>query len=809
MSEKRAAFTSLSHLVAKKEKIDTETAVERSHHLLQQQSNNPFLSRPVNPEDAIKIFLIQARQSALRHSSSSTINAMSKKDTTNFHFEIEGRLGILKTTSGGGDRFVDARVLSSGPKRVPMQGKSVVATAFLCSSQDSMLENDSNKQQPRCNFEAGTSRSHFLQWTMGGLSEASPISTAFGVRLDHHHGGMSESSILKRDLVEYEKIETVYTGYPGHYRVCFPGERNTNPNEDRKTNTATTQRQPLGRMETKIKIQGTDIALPSAPYDLRLTLSTEEVQDAQIQEPPTGWDQIRLKKRRTFSRKDNSFAWILDVTEVATTTSHSQYTGKQKRIEYEIEFELNNVTTSKLLSETDPLKANNLCNDLSKQLWWMISQINPNSDVLSVDDFLREHPNQAAVRLALAQCHSIKQFVETKQWSSAIASSSSSMNQNSSSLPTHSPKINFPGCMPINFSRHHVDEIQQNDENAYFLSEKTDGVRHFMIFTGETTVLVDRAMKGKQPIPIMHDMEGANVDPMLALIQSVKKGAVLDGEVVMHRKLRRPVFIVFDVLCVSADHPILHLNFEQRLIHLTKATFCIDNDPKIDIFSESEVVHPTTALPLVRKNFVKRTQIDRLFDHIHEEKGLRHYRMGNTHNHLTDGIIFQPNTPYVCSTDNQLLKWKYIDVTTIDVQILPSSYQDESSKIRVGVLGEEGTIIDMTRFINLPVSDRLRLEADQNEANGCKIIEVGFDPTVGDWYYRSFRVDKTTPNHISTVLGTFLEISEGLTTEELRYRISVPAGYRDNYRRDSKRMQKQLLDHQREQYKNASQQSKK
>jgi len=74
-------------------------------------------------------------------------------------------------------------------------------------------------------------------------------------------------------------------------------------------------------------------------------------------------------------------------------------------------------------------------------------------------------------------------------------------------------------------------------------------------------VLVDRAMKGKQPIPISTDSDGG-IDPMTALIQSVKKGAVLDGEVVMHRKLRRPVFIVFDVLCVSADQPILHLPFD-------------------------------------------------------------------------------------------------------------------------------------------------------------------------------------------------------------------------------------------------------
>ena len=48
----------------------------------------------------------------------------------------------------------------------------------------------------------------------------------------------------------------------------------------------------------------------------------------------------------------------------------------------------------------------------------------------------------------------------------------------------------------------------------------------------------------------------------------------------------------------------------------------------------------------------------------------------------------------------------------------------------------------------------------------------------------------------STVLGTLLELSESLTTEELQYRMSIPPGQRDTYRKDLSGMMKQLLDHQ-------------
>jgi mRNA-capping enzyme len=218
------------------------------------------------------------------------------------------------------------------------------------------------------------------------------------------------------------------------------------------------------------------------------------------------------------------------------------------------------------------------------------------------------------------------------------------------------------------------------------------------------------------------------------------------------------------------------------------------------MFDNKAVADPTVSLPLVRKNFVKRQDLDDLLNRVSEEKGMRCYKQGETHYHLTDGIIFQPNTPYVCGTDINLLKWKYLDTVTIDVEILPPCREGE---LRVGVLGEEDTRVDMTRHLHLPISERHRLEADREE-NKCKIAEVGFDPTTGEWYYLTMRPDKVAPNHISTVLGTLLELAESLTTEELRYRMSVPPGARDTYRRDVHSMQKQLLEHQRRKLKPAT-----
>jgi hypothetical protein len=500
---------------------------------------------------------------------------------------------------------------------------------------------------------------------------------------------------------------------------------------------------------------------------------------------------------------------------------------------YEIEMELSSVVTRKLLDpRLDDATARKLAETLAQQLWFMVQQLNPTHDVLEVSEFLREHVNNDATRLAIGQCGAMRRFADSgwKSWRTAISPDGGGADDNGNNNHAGggggeccAPPRNFVGSMPVNFSRHNIEEVQRSEGNGYFLSEKTDGVRYLLVFTGTSAVLVDRAShetkKAFQPKPKDNNTDGGggvdndrgDDDPMRAAALAVKPGAVLDGEVVVHRRLRRPVFVVFDVLANSANEPILHLPFEQRLRHLRAASFARGSGggggSAADVFDPSAVSDPSVALPLVRKNFVDRSDLDRLLSYVSEERGIRTYKYGDTHHHLTDGIIFQPNTPYVCGTDVGLLKWKYLDTVTIDVEILPPRQNfghrnnrhgpdDGDDVLRVGVMGEDGTTVDMTRYLRLPDSERMRLEADRHES-GSRIAEVGFDPTTGEWYYRTMRPDKVAPNHISTVLGTLLELAESLSTEELRYRMSVPSGTRDTYTRDVRNMQKQLLDHQR------------
>jgi hypothetical protein len=739
---------------------------------------NPFLSRPVQPEKSISQFLQQARQAAINY----LPKEQQGKPITVPFCEIEARLGVLKVN--------DRRVTSSGPKLI----RNTVVPAFDCTQL---------AQRPA--LESGLSRSHYVHWTLAGLSEPSPVSAALGVVVSDSQASSSSSisQRIKAELHEHEYVESVFAGYPGDRRLTFSGL--VLPH-------STTPLERAGQMEYKEKLTQLDLCIPAAKYDMRIGLASEKIVDRAVLQIPAGWSTHRVKRRRSYTRKDKNICWQIDVTEV-TSTPRDETRG-DKTVVFEMELELQTFAMLQLLN----LPADQVpqfTQKLASQAWWIMSQLNPTMDTIDVEEYLVDHPNQKAVQLALATCGALKQFMDHSGGGGTGPFQSPIATPNSPPSPSLA-NLKFCGCMPVNFSRHDLDKIQNSTSGGYFCSEKTDGVRHFMIFTGDTVVLVDRAMRGKQPkwLNPAENTKDNKKEPMSHVLDLIQPGTVLDGEVVIHRgganHKARPVFIVFDVMTISPTKPVLQETFEKRLRHLNQASFRTASANR-DMFDVKYLSNSGIPLPLIRKNFVKRTQLEELFSHVLEDKGLRSYRNGEVHNHLTDGIIFQPNLPYVCGTDVNLLKWKYLDTVTIDVELLPprpnhrnhggggGGGDDDEEVLRVGVLGEEQTMVDMSRYVQLPKSERYRLQADRREAGNARITEVGFDPDTGEWYYKGMRPDKVAPNHISTVLGTLLELSESLTPEELQYRLSIPDGQRDTYRKDVRKMLKQLLDHQKQQ----------
>ena len=765
MSDKRSGGI-LAGLTSKRQKLNQQTAgisISNSNSTggakrSAQDTERAFLKQPVSPEEALQHFLTKCRQAALDFLPEEDRN----KVVTEPFCEVEVRLGILSVKH------------ASPPRRVVSSGAKNEGIAFDCTNNAIM--------------QSGVSRRHFTQWTGTGKAEINALTRAFNVT---QHSQIAKGN---NPIQEHSYTQTVYTGYTDGRRICFAG---VHPE----------QAQGMGTEETKEKLITLDLTLPAASYDIRANLSSEKGLPLKRHGPGTEWKYKRVKRRRSYSCP--RIAWQIDVTEVSTTSNPALSQPAETTVDHEIEIELQEKFMLQLINESRPEDILTM----AQQAWHILKSLNPLADALDVEQCLKEHQNQDAVTFALAQLDALRTaneahrhrgggYTGTQAEPLFFDSPLDGRREVHKSLKDLTEQ-KFLGCMPVNFTRHNLEQIQKLPASSYHCSEKTDGVRHLLVFLEGTAVLVDRAMKCKQPEFI--EPPESPEDPFASVLSLIKPGTVLDGEVVMNRKVEmngketpRPIFIVFDVLSIATNKSIMHLPFAQRLWHLKQATFRTPTASR-DMFDEKSLTNARIPLPLVRKNFVARSDIDdKLCRHVREERGMRIYSNGMAHNHLTDGIIFQPNLPYVCGTDTNLLKWKYLDTVTIDTELVPLRSNDPEDKLRTACLGEEGTRVDLSRFVSLPKSERLRMEADKFAAKGkARICEVGLDPESGEWYYLTFRPDKIIPNHISTVLGSLMELAEHVTAEELRYRMSIPEGAPDIFAKDLRTMMRQMLEHQR------------
>jgi hypothetical protein len=221
-------------LLQKKSRLDGKTSASAQQSAI--SNRNKYLSTPVQPEKALHLFLTQVRNSARNYLPKETLQEAGGVIATPF-CEVEMRLGLLQVPHAVPAR----RVTSSGAKHV----NHAVVQAFDCT-----------RAEPRCTMESGVSRSHFLRWTASGLSEVGPIALALAVSGSSPREGVE--ALRRGDVVETERVETVYAGYSGDRRVCFDGYHDHLANAPPSS--------AAGKMEYKEKVRVHCKRLPRTPH---------------------------------------------------------------------------------------------------------------------------------------------------------------------------------------------------------------------------------------------------------------------------------------------------------------------------------------------------------------------------------------------------------------------------------------------------------------------------------------------------------------------------------------------------------------
>lgn len=474
--------------------------------------------------------------------------------------------------------------------------------------------------------------------------------------------------------------------------------------------------------ERKDRLFNHDFACQGHTYDVRLNVAREAA--ATSSTPPTEWTIERLKRRVTYQPMRNGIplAWKIDLTEIESRPPHGAVA-----IDYEVEFELKNDIMLKWLQATDDQVVLDITNSIATELMKLF-------DLCVVSD------------------HS---SIPTTFLSPLSQSYSQQITVINTSLQHRHHSFSFVGAMPITMSRQSLKAIQQS---RYFITEKTDGVRHLLY------CLLD---EHKRPIAVF--MNRAKqlfaVPGGQAIAENLRPGTVVDGEFVFNRTMQRYVFLMFDVLAIDGKS-VVTLPFAERLQIINSQL-----NSRLSFYSQYS--QNNMPLLLIRKIYYSKSDISVVLTKFTFEQGERVYRDSERRHHKSDGLIFQPDLPYRCGTDENLLKWKWPELASCDLQI---AVDDRDGSIGLMAGGPDGSLVDCAKRgvsrLGFGKFDTYRLLADVNDnRRRVHIAEVAYNSKIGLWTYFQLRDDKTEPNFINTVMNIFMEQAESISIEELEYRL--------------------------------------
>lgn len=516
--------------------------------------------------------------------------------------------------------------------------------------------------------------------------------------------------------------------------------------------------------EHKASRPPTNFQLPAADYDLRLQASVEHPAaplvgpDGKATGVPAEWSGKRTKRR--FSWKSPSgvpdnqaWLWRADLTLVDEVTKDVAG-NRQVQVVREVELELLPQARDLWLGLKDAEEVIAMTSKVATHLYHLLEAINPIEPLSAIANPAPEL-DQVAEAAANAACLQLR---GNRPGKGSI----------------------FPGAQPVNMCKRSVSEVQRG---SYYVAEKTDGVRYLMVAVvgsaGPICVLVDRSMK-------VFKVTGG-----FFLAEVLGTGTVLDGELVHNRSMKKAIYVAFDILRYR-DDVLMSQNFIDRLRSLSTGV----------MQSYAGRIHGDNASPdphlmLVMKSFYKRRKIMDLFRHVNAEGRDRVFMDGKTRHHKTDGIIFQPDAPYTMGTDSRLLKWKWADLASVDLRVYSAGGgggwgRGGAGNIRLCSEANHSEEVDLSNVVHLSEHDRARLVADM-EGKRTVIAEVALDTGSGIWVYMGLRPDKDRPNFINTVIATMVEVAEGLSEEELKYRMLADAPASDDWATQESAMRKRAV----------------
>jgi mRNA-capping enzyme len=305
-------------------------------------------------------------------------------------------------------------------------------------------------------------------------------------------------------------------------------------------------------------------------------------------------------------------------------------------------------------------------------------------------------------------------------------------------------RSNFPGSQPVSLTNSNVSLLK---DIPYYVTWKADGMRYLLLLMRDGVYLIDRKFSVRRvqmrfPLPVSQGIK-------------THHATLLDGEMVIDRDSKSGKYIrrylAYDCITLNSEK-IGHIPFKKRLDCISSHII----DPRTFFFSEAG---PKKSYQIDRELFSIRLK---QFYPLAQTKELLEKFIPSLC-HESDGLIFQPkNAPYVPNTYDELLKWKYPEMNTIDFAL---KLEREKSGKQIPVLYVGGIKGSLSK-----ISDKFVSKSRRVEDLAGKIVECSWSMEEKCWKFLRIRSDKTTPNYVDVYKKTWQSIQDNITSDGiLRY----------------------------------------
>ncbi|KAK1384994.1 mRNA guanylyltransferase [Heracleum sosnowskyi] len=300
----------------------------------------------------------------------------------------------------------------------------------------------------------------------------------------------------------------------------------------------------------------------------------------------------------------------------------------------------------------------------------------------------------------------------------------------------------FPGSHPVSLNSVNLELLKQH---KYFATWKADGTRYMMLITMDGCYLIDRKFNFRRVqmrFPCRATSEGAE--------DRTHHFTLLDGEMIIdtlpdsNKKERR--YLIYDMMAINqvsiTDRP-----FCERWKMIEKEVIEPRNQERYNIFQSKNPYYRYDLEPFRarRKDFWFLSCVPKVLKEFIPKLP-----------HDADGLIFQRwDDQYVPRTCEQLLKWKYATMNSVDFLF----EMVESSQLLYLYERGKKKLMKGNKII-------FKDETDPSLYSG-KIVECSLDIEKEVWVFMRMRPDKSTPNEFNTYQKVLRSIKDNITEEVL------------------------------------------